>query len=194
MVFFQSPEDVPLGQGAHIFAFAVEHRNGCVAVVLPFFQGLPQGKVIVDIHQVLLWGKEKQNVHHQLSYRKTNSAVVGAAPRLSDLILALFHSELKGIIILFRFYSQSFFALFQNMRKNHALWRILCYTKQKGTAHRASGTAALFSGYPLRRSKSGAMGYVRHRSCNFPLYTGPLKRYNKRVRFLSRFAGPNQII
>ena len=137
MVFFQPPEDIPLGQGAHIFAFAVEHRNGCVAVVLPFFQGLPQGEVIVDIHQVLLWGKEKQNVHHQLSYRKTNSAVVGAAPRLSDLILALFHSELKGIIILFRFYSQSFFALFQNMRKNHALWRILCYTKQKGTAHRA---------------------------------------------------------
>lgn len=165
-------------------------RSGCS----PIFQGLPQGEVIVDIHQVLLGGKEKQNVHHQLSYRKTNSAVVGAAPRLSDLILALFHSKLKGIIILFRFYSQSFFALFQNMRKTMHSGAFCAILSRKELPTGPSGTAALFSGYPLRRSKSGAMGYVRHRSCNFPLYTGPLKRYNKRVRFLSRFAGPNQII
>ena len=65
---FQPPEDVPLGQGAHILAPAVEHRDGCVAVVLPFFQRLAKGEVIVHIHQVLLGGKEKQNIHENNSY------------------------------------------------------------------------------------------------------------------------------
>ena len=68
VLLFQPPEDIPLGQGAHILALAVEHRDGCVAVVLPFFQRLPQGEVIVDIHQVLLGGKEKQNIHENNSY------------------------------------------------------------------------------------------------------------------------------
>ena len=84
VLLFQPPEDIPLGQGAHILALAVEHRDGCVAVVLPFFQRLPQGEVIVDIHQVLLGGKEKQNVHQtalqSLSYRKQWFCRKGAAP------------------------------------------------------------------------------------------------------------------
>ena len=64
----QPPQDVPLRQGTHILALAVEHRDGCVAVVLPFFQRLAKGEVIVHIHQVLLGGKEKQNIHENNSY------------------------------------------------------------------------------------------------------------------------------
>ena len=69
MVFFQSPQDIALSQGAHIFALAVQHRNGGVAVVFPLFQRLPEGKVIVNVHQILLWGKKKENVHANNSYR-----------------------------------------------------------------------------------------------------------------------------
>ena len=69
MVFFQTPQDIPLGQRAHIFALAVQHRNGGVAVIFPLFQRLPEGEVIVNVHQILLWGKKKENVHANNSYR-----------------------------------------------------------------------------------------------------------------------------
>ena len=63
MELFQSPQDVSLRQGAHILAPAVEHRDGSIAVVLPFFKGLTQGEIVINVHQVLLGGKEKQNIH-----------------------------------------------------------------------------------------------------------------------------------
>ena len=54
MELFQPPENVALGQGAHIFSLPVEHRNGRVAVILPLFQRLPKGEIVVNIHQILL--------------------------------------------------------------------------------------------------------------------------------------------
>ena len=63
MELFQSPQNVSLRQGAHILAPAVEHWDGSIAVVLPFFKGLTQGEIVINVHQVLLGGKEKQNIH-----------------------------------------------------------------------------------------------------------------------------------
>ena len=67
VVFFQTPENIALGQSAHIFALTVEHRNGGVAVILPLFQCLPKGEIVVNVHQILLGGKEEQNIHDNSS-------------------------------------------------------------------------------------------------------------------------------
>ena len=57
------PEQVAFGHGSHILAFAVEHGDGGIAVVLHLFQSLPQGEIIVYKSHVLFGGQKKQDVH-----------------------------------------------------------------------------------------------------------------------------------
>ena len=82
MELFEPPEDIPFRESAYILAPPVEHRDGSVSVLLPFLQCLAEGKVIVDIHQVLLGGKEKQNVHENSSPNQIFSISTGVGPAL----------------------------------------------------------------------------------------------------------------
>ena len=144
---FEPPQDVPLGQGAHILPSPVQDGDGGVAVVLPFFEGLPEGKVVIDIHQVLLGGEEKQNIHILKSSCLMLFAAIGsvrsavgsaavAAGVFTSMMSApflfyfsTFAHQNKVAHSFFRFYSQLLFTNWENPSQIHAQAAVLCYTK-----------------------------------------------------------------
>ena len=62
-----APQNVPLGDGAHIFAVAFQHGDGGKALVRPFFQRLTQGEILVNVQNILFGSKEKQKVHAKMA-------------------------------------------------------------------------------------------------------------------------------
>ena len=62
-----APQNVPLGDGAHILAVAFQHGDGGKALVRPFFQRLTQGEILVNVQNILFGSKEKQKVHAKMA-------------------------------------------------------------------------------------------------------------------------------
>lgn len=52
VLLFQGPQQVALGERAHIIPFSVENGDGGIAVKFHFFQSLTNGKIVVNIRHL----------------------------------------------------------------------------------------------------------------------------------------------
>lgn len=64
----EPPEEVPLADGAHILALAVDDRDGAAAVVPELLQALAHGAVVVQVGDAMLWRQKVSNVHGDASF------------------------------------------------------------------------------------------------------------------------------
>src|SRR5699024_8183341 len=60
---FHAPQDVAFGDGAYIFAVSLQNGDGGKALIGPFFQGLAQGKILVNVQYVLFGRQKEQKIH-----------------------------------------------------------------------------------------------------------------------------------
>jgi len=66
VALFDDAQDIALGQSPYIAAVTVKNRDGGVAVILHLFQGLTQGKIIVNKVYISFGGQKKQYIHVRL--------------------------------------------------------------------------------------------------------------------------------